>query len=1065
MHPPKVIEKLEKRIARLGQWRYGKLQDVALEYAETEEHLRTPPLDLPYQPAPLGTKWGSEWMTAWFRGTISLPKGGEGRRVYYRHISFSEKLLFVDGRPFAGMNPHHEEVLLTPQAKAGEEFAIAIEAYSGHRMASMDPCDPGMFYHQVCGMDPGETPPHTLETSELLVEREETNALFHDATVLLGIAVSLGEESLRRATILDQLNQAIDCVPFTWENETELESAAKSARRVLAPLLAPKNSPTTPEVGLAGYGHIDLAWLWPLRETIRKTARTFTTHLALMEEYPDLRCIQSQPILIEMLAEHYPELLGRIEAAVAGGRWEPNGGMWVEADTNITGGESLIRQFVEGNKATAERFGYQSDVLWLPDVFGYSAALPQILRLCEIDGFITSKINWNDTTRFPFDTFLWQGIDGSEVFTHFITARLLGYNAEVSPESSWDCWQHVQQKEVQDRVLCPIGYGDGGGGVTRDMCERAQRMRDIEGCPKTSFVNVSEFVGQLRGQPVKRPRWTGELYLELHRGTYTTEGRIKRWNRKLEFLLRDVELFSVMAMPFGLEYPARALQEHWRVLLTNHCHDNIAGSTIRQSCEDIQAEYAQMHEALIVLRTQALDALSGCGKSGDGPAGSTGLQYARKLATLGTVPVFLAANSLSWDRESLVFLECADGTSACDADGAPLPCQACTVDGESALAVQTRVSSMGASLVFLSDETVPCSPAERPFTLTDEALETPYYTVRFDAAGKITSLFDKEAGREIVQRGRRLNDFYSAEDIPIYWDAFDIEAYYRDVLEPEDRLMSREVVEEGPLFVTYRLRYTIGRHSTLTQDMTFYAHSRRIDFKTEVDWLERRRLLKVGFAVDVHSDTWRNEIQFGHIVRNRHANTPHDQAQYEICAHKWVDISESDYGVALLNDCKYGHDSLDDAISLTLLRSPRGANEKGDEGHHTFTYALLPHSGDFSVETVVRQAYELNVPLTVHPGGEDGVPLLPSFLRCSNPNVIVETVKKAEDSEALIVRVYEAARSRGPAALTFAKSIDKATECNALEHDDQPVHVEGDTIAFEIKPFEIKTFKVSLTKT
>ncbi|NQT92317.1 MAG: alpha-mannosidase, partial [Lentisphaerae bacterium] len=473
MHPPKVIEKLEKRIARLGQWRYGKLQDVALEYAETEEHFRTPPPGLPYQPAPLGAQWGAEWMTAWFRGTILLPRECEGRRVYYRHVSFSEKLLFVDGTPFAGMNPHHQEVLLTPQAKAGQDFAIAVEAYSGHRMASMDPCDPGMFYHQVCGMDPGETPPHTLEASELLVEREEANGLFHDATVLLGTALSLGEESLRRATILDKLNQAIDLIPFTWEDDVELESAAKPAREVLAPLLAQKNSPTTPEVGLAGYGHIDLAWLWPLRETIRKAARTFTTHLGLMEEYPELRCIQSQPILIEMVAEHYPELLPRIEAAMAEGRWEPNGGMWVEADTNITGGESLIRQFVEGNKATAKRFGYQSDILWLPDVFGYSAALPQILRLCEIEGFVTSKINWNDTTRFPYDTFLWQGIDGSEVFTHFITARLLGYNAEVSPESSWDCWRHVQQKEVQDSVLCPIGYGDGGGGVTRDMCERA----------------------------------------------------------------------------------------------------------------------------------------------------------------------------------------------------------------------------------------------------------------------------------------------------------------------------------------------------------------------------------------------------------------------------------------------------------------------------------------------------------------------------------------------------------------------------------------------------------------
>ena len=1050
MHPPKVIEKLEKRIARLGQWRYGKLQDVALEYAETEEHFRSPPAELQYRPAPLGTQWGAEWMTAWFRGTISLPQGCQGRRVYYRHVSFSEKLLFVNGAPFAGMNPHHQEVLLTPHAKPGQDFAVAVEAYSGHRMASMDPCDPGLFYHQVCGMDPGETPPHTLEASELLVEREETNALFHDATVLLQTALSLVQESLRRATILDQLNQAIDLVPFAWGDEIELESAAKRAREVLAPLLALKNSPTTPDVGLVGYGHIDLAWLWPLRETIRKAARTFTTHLGLMEEYPELRCIQSQPILIEMLAGHYPELLPRIEAVVAEGRWEPNGGMWVEADTNITGAESLVRQFVEGNKATANRFGYQSDVLWLPDVFGYSAALPQILCLCEIEGFVTSKINWNDTTRFPYDTFFWQGLDGSEVFTHFITARLLGYNAEVSPESSWDCWRNVQQKEVQDSVLCPIGYGDGGGGVTRDMCERARRMRDIEGCPKTSFASVSEFVKRLRGQKVKRPRWMGELYLELHRGTYTTEGRIKRWNRKLEFLLRDVELYSVMAMPLGLDYPAPELQGHWRVLLTNHCHDNLAGSTIRQSCEEMQTEYAEMDKALTALKTQALRALS-----------------ATSDAARDGVPM-LVANSLSWDRESLVLVRGATLTSALGADGTPLPCQVCNIDGEPALAVQVRAAGMSVAPIFLGTEK---AETDSPFRPTGEGLETPYYTVRFDAAGKIASLLDKEGNREVVQAGRRLNDLYSAEDVPIYWDAFDIEAYYRDVIEAEDRLLAKDVVEEGPLFITYRLRYAIGRHSSLTQDLTFYADSRRIDFKTEVDWHERHRLLKAGFPVDVHSDTWRNEIQFGHIVRNRHSNTPHDQAQFEVCAHKWVDVSESGYGVALLNDCKYGHDSLDNSISLTLLRSPRGANEKGDEGHHSFTYALLPHSGDFSVEGVVREAYALNVPLCAHRmdkaggGGGEAANTVPAFLRCSNPNIIVETVKKAEESEAVVVRVYEGARSRGPATLTFAAPVERASECNCLERDEKPACVEGNTIAFEIKPFEIKTFKIFLANT
>jgi len=1041
MHPPKVVEKLEKRIARLSDWRYGKLADVALEMAETADHRRQPPEDLAYRPAPVGTKWGEEWSTAWFRGVACIPEPAAGRRVHYRHVSFSEKLLFVDGVAFAGMNPHHTEVLLTPRAQGGESSDLAVEAYSGHRMAWMDPCSPGLFYHQICGMDPGEAPPHTLEASELLVEREQTASLFHDAKVLYGAAVSLEERSLRRAAILDTLNQALDRVPFTWESDEELEAAAASARELLAPLLAQPNAPTTPGVGIVGYGHIDLAWLWPMGETIRKAARTFTTHLALMDDYPEFVCVQSQPILIEMIAEHYPELLPRIEAAVQRGQWEPNGAMWVEADCNVTGGEALVRQFLEGHKAAARRFGYESDVLWLPDVFGYSAALPQIARRCGINAFVTSKINWNDTTRFPYDTFEWEGLDGSAILTHFITARLEGYNADVGPEFSWDCWNHVQHREVQDRVLCPIGYGDGGGGVTRDMLERARRMGDLEGCPKTSFTSVSASLDGLREQNVTRPRWVGELYLELHRGTYTSEGRIKRYNRKIELLFRDVELFSAMAMATGFSYPAEELEKLWRVLLANQCHDNLAGSCIRVTCEEIESEHADVQCRLEALRTDALGALA---------------QSIEHPAATGS---FLVANSLSWPRTSLVYLEGCDG-GAVDAHGEPLTVQPCRVGDAPSLAVRVSAPGLGATAIALEAE---AAAAPSPFEAGDSGLDTPFYSVAFDGAGKITGLLDKEAGREVVQPGRRLNDLYSAEDVPIYWDAFDIEAYYRDVVRPEDRLVSREVIADGPLLIAYRSVYAVGRASTLTQDMVFYAHSRRIDFRSEVDWHERNRLLKAGFPVDVHSSTYRNEIQFGHLVRNRHANAPQDQAQFEVCAHKWVDLSESAYGVALLNDCKYGHDSLDNMISLTLLRSAGGANEEGDEGRHEFTYALLPHPGGFSVEQVVREAYDLNVPLTSLPmEGAQGGASETAFCAVSNPNVIIEAVKKAEESDALVVRVYEAGHSRGPVALTFAAPIAHAAECNLLERGDQPVAVDGACVSFEIRPFEIRTFKVVL---
>lgn len=1039
MLPPKVLDKLRKRIDRLRKWRYRKVADVALDVAHTEEHLRRPPTHLGFQPAPVGSTWGEEWMTAWFRGTATVPESCAGQRVYYRHVSRSEKLLFVDGEPFSGMNPHHEEVLLLPEAKGGETLDLAVEAYTGHRISSFDPYDQVQFYHQVCGMDPGQTPPHTLDASALLVERAEALVLFYDADVLYRTALCFDENSLRRATILDQLNQAIDLIPQRWEAEEELASACTEARAAIAPLLACTNGSTMPHVGMVGYAHVDIAWLWPIRETIRKSARTFSNYLRLMEDYPELVFLQSQPVQLEMIAEHYPELLDPIKDAVKRGQWQPNGGMWIESGCNMPSGESLIRQFHEGRKSTMKHFDYYGDTLWLPDVFGYSGALPQILKICEIDNFVTSKINWNDTTLFPYDTFWWEGIDGSTVFSHFIPCRSEGYNSEVYPERIWESWNFVQHKEVQDSVLASVGYGDGGGGATREMCERARRMGDLEGCPRTSWVNLSEFLKRLREQPVERPRWVGELYLELHRGTYTSEGRIKRGNRRCEFTLREVELWSAMAMRHGLPYPHAALEDCWRRLLTNHCHDNIAGSCIKRTCEEIRADHQAILDEMTPLREQALarlaEALPG---GGDG--------------------AYIVANPLSWDRTDLIILDGIAGSAM--AGGKAAPVQLVEVDGERKLAALVDVESLAVTGIAVTDQ-APVKTGSS-FTHKKNELDTPHYRVVFDEAGAMTSLFDKAAGREVVQAGRKLNAFYGAEDFPIYWDAFDIDRFYRDVIQPEDRLESREVVADGPLFITFRSVYSVGRRSKLTQDLTFYAHSRRIDFHTWVDWHERNYLLKTGFAIDVRSNTWRNEIQYGHLERNRHTNTDHDRAQFEICAHKWVDVSEKEYGVALLNDCKYGHDSLDEMISLTLLSSAGGANEEADLGEHEFTYALLPHAGGFDVAAVVREAYALNVPLTVQPMPKETPGDAANLGLCSvsNPNVIVEAVKRAEEDDATVVRAYEAGQSRAGTEIRFSGAVAKAVECNGLERGETPVQLDGSTIRCTLRPFEIKTFKV-----
>lgn len=1046
MIPPKVHGKITERIAKLRAWRYEHIAEVTLEYAETMTHFRTPPGNLKYKNAPVGTRWGKEWGSAWFRGKFRVPKGYANRRIYFRMLTWGEMLLFIDGEPFAGLDHRHHEVLLPKKVCAAKQgISFAVEAYAGHLIPGDNPYSPEMRYHQSLQCESREVPLR-LESSELLVERRNTTALYYEMDTLYRNAISMGEHSLRRATIIDTLNQALDLVPMEWADSEELETAAKAARQHIADLLKEKNPQSAPSVGIVGHAHIDIGWLWPVHETNRKAARTFSSMIQLIKDYPEMTFLQSQPILIDMIQREYPSLLPKLQALAKSGNWEPNGGMWVEADCNVTSGESLVRQLLEGRKKTMEVFDYYGDTLWLPDVFGYSAALPQILKLCEIDNFVTSKINWNDTNRFPYDTFLWEGIDGTEIFTHFITCRINGYNAEVGPDISTHCWEFVQHKEVQDSVLSSVGYGDGGGGVTREMCERSRLIHDLDGCPKTRFINVSKFLARLRQQDIERPRWVGELYLENHRGTYTTQARSKRYNRKLELLLRDVEFCSLLALECGLEYPAQALENAWRTVLTNQFHDILPGSSIRQVYEVAEAEYAEVEDTLDKLKAQALKHI-----------GSR-----LEVAAVGDATVVL--NSLSWDRDEIIYLDAVAGSTVTNAQGDTLPSQSVTLGETTALAVHLQTPALSVTPISVQRPSkAKAKSSASPFRATKKTLRTPFYQVRFDAAGKITRLFDNDAQRDIVQQGRRLNDLFTCEDFPMQWDAWDIDRFYRDTMVPEDRLRSRKILDDGPLQFTLRSEYAIGRRSTLQQDMIFYAHSRRIDFKTTVNWDESHVVLKVGFPVDIHSHQIRCDIQYGHVLRNTHSNSSYDAAQFEICAHKWVDISENGYGVALLNDCKYGHDTLDNMVSLTLLKSPKCPDPRADLGTHEFTYSLLPHTADFSVEHVVREAYALNVPLSGQKvkRGKTNSPAYALF-HVSNPNVIVECIKKAEESGATIIRLYEAGNSRGTVKLTFSQAIKTVHECNLLERKDQPLGSTEFTVRFDILPFQIKTLKVTM---
>ncbi len=1037
---PEVELKIDKRLSLLDLWRYGKIADIPLEASVTEEHFRKPPENLEYAPAPVGSRWGEHWKTVWFRGKIEVPKQFKGCRIFYRHDSVAEKLLFVNGKPYAGMDLYHKEVLLTPNAKGGETYEIHIESYCGHPFPGVDGYDLRIRTLHSVGGAPEDDPPLVLKASELLYERVNVNKFYFDALALFQTAKILDINSLRRARILKELNRALDLIPLHWDDEKELEKSVLEAHNIIKPLLKCQNSPTTPFIGLVGHAHIDIGWLWPVKETIRKAARTFSSMLLLMEMYPEFKFIQSQPVLYQMIEENYPELLLQIKRKVKEGRWEPNGGMWVEADCNISGGESLVRQLLEGMKAVEKFFGYIPDTLWLPDVFGYSASLPQILLKFNIKHFVTSKINWNDTNRFPYDTFWWQGIDGSKIFTHFLTTRTDGYNAYPNPIVLKETWDYVQQKEIQSSVLCSIGYGDGGGGANREMIEIALRLRNLEGCPKAEFVNVSQFLSSLRKEiGAELPTWTGELYLELHRGTYTTQSKIKKYMRKLEFMLRETEIWCSLAMIYGFEYPKGKFELLWRKLLTHQFHDILPGTSIKKVYEDAEIVFQEIESELKSLMDEVIGYLG------------------EKIVLEPEGNGVLVPNSLSWVRSDIVYIPKKEFNDAVDVNGNSFETQV-TKDG---LYVYLTLPPMSIVPVALRKKEK-ISPS--PFVHVKSTLETPFYRIKFDKSGRIESLWDKDACREVVLPEKRLNFIYTAEDIPIFWDAWDISQDYRDKIKEEDRLISSEIVEDGSLFHIIRNEYKIGKKSRMIQDVVFYSKSRRIDFKTNVEWYEKHTMLKAGFYFNLIAEEFKNEIQFGYIVRPTHQNTSWDRAKFEVCAHKWVDISENGYGVAILNDCKYGHDAYDGRISITLLRSPMAPDLEADQGMHSFTYSILPHIGDFSVESVVRSAYELNLPLKSYSyvGSKNGIETL-TLCWLDNPNVVIEAVKRSEDDNALILRLYEAGKTRGKVRISFPFRLKKVYYCNLKEESVETLDlIDRNTVEFSIAPFEIKTLKVYL---
>lgn len=1026
---PKIVGKLEQILPHYRALRFEKIAVVPMEMQETRAMLRGEPATGAWMAVHKGDRWGGDWITAWFRGDAVVPVAAAGKRVFVRaRTGGVEALLIVDGIHRGTFNDQHPLVSMGEKATAGSHH-IAIESYSGHSFPGTQPNDAPIVV---------EEKGRVFDSVTLELEREDVSAFVYDLDVLMNLLKVLDGNSLRRGEILRRLEEvwaAVYAFPAECE-EGEWRPALAAARKIMAPLLAARNSPTTPTIALVAHSHIDTAWLWPIAETRRKTGRTFSSMVNLMERYPEVIFMQSAPCHAEMAMEDYPEVFARMKALIAEGRWEPNGAAWIEPDCNLTGGEALVRQFLVGINWTREHYGYSPDCFWQPDVFGYSAALPQILRQFNIGYFLTTKMAWNDTTRFPYDTFIWSGLDGSTVLTHLNSLPQF-----VNAHNVVEMWNWAQHKDSESQRLGSYGWGDGGGGPTMEDMEIVRRLEDLEGAPRTKYTTVSAFMKSLADRRSEGradwPRWVGELYLELHRGTLTSIAGIKRGNRKSEIALRDAEFLCTLAALKGAEYLRAELLAVWKRLLINQFHDILPGTSIARVNDEAISDFTQILDDCGRISRRALDHLGGASRESE------------KL---------LLVNSLSWDRAGEIAIPIPRDSQFTAVDGAVTQRITNLTDDDFLITSGLAIPALGSCVVTPRNDKR--AELNSPFHFAEEdsvaILETPHGTIRFQKNGTINSYKLRNSDRELVRATGSLNELRTGEDVPLAWDNWDIDADQATRMKHGGRLIRRKVVANGPLQFRLLQEFEIGRASRLWQHIIFHADSPRITFETAVDWKEKHTLLKVFFDLDIHCESARHEIQFGHVERPTHFNYPQDRARFEVCAHKWTDVSDNGFGVALLNDCKYGVSVLSSTIGLSLLKSGTHPDPRGDNGIHHFTYELLPHDGPFSVPSVVRPAYELNIPVLTTAHGEAApAPLL----ELDAPNVIVEAVKWAEDGSGFVVRLYEAGRMGTPVTMKVNAHFQEAAEVNLLEERKSSIVFGDSKIHFLMKPFEIKTIK------
>ncbi|MER6674127.1 glycoside hydrolase family 38 C-terminal domain-containing protein [Streptomyces sp. NPDC000983] len=969
--------------------------DVAVWHAPGEPVPVAEGLAAEPRPIEVGARWGAPWGTSWFRVTGTVPEAWAGRTVEaVLDLGFDEDMpgfqceglvYRPDGTPVKGLNPRNQWVRIGAPVAGEEEVRLHVEAASNPVILDHHPFLPTRLGDRDTA---GDEPQYTLTRMDLAVLDETVWELVIDLEVLGELMAELPVDSTRRWEILRSVERALDAIDLQDVNGT-----AAQARARLETVLSEPAVPSAHRISAVGHAHIDSAWLWPLRETVRKVARTTANMTALLDDEPEFVFAMSQAQQWAWVKEHRPEVWARVKKAVADGRFVPTGGMWVESDTNMPGSEAMARQFVHGKRFFLDEFGIENEEVWLPDTFGFAAGLPQIIKAAGARWLLTQKISWSRTNRFPHHTFTWEGIDGTRIFTHFPPVDT--YNCAMTGREIAHAARNFRDKGAARHSLAPTGWGDGGGGTTRETVARAARLRDLEGSATVVWETPAEFFTKAEAEYPNPPVWVGELYLELHRATLTSQARTKQGNRRSEHLLREAELWAATAaVRTGFPYPYAELDRIWKTVLLHQFHDILPGSSIAWVHREARATYERLAGELEAIVDAAQHALAGD----------------------GSVP--LAFNPAPHTRDGV------------PAGGARTP----VTEGRT-----TVTARRGGGHV----------------------LDNGLLRVEIDGRGLVVSALDLAADRETIAPGRAGNLLQLHPDFPNMWDAWDVDAFYRNTV--TDLTDADEIAPDGD---GVRVTRSFGA-SRVVQVLSLAPGERRLVVETEVDWHETEKFLKLAFPLDVHAERYASETQFGHFHRPTHTNTSWETAKFEACNHRFVHLEEPGWGVAVVNDSTYGHDitrtvrtdgdhGTTTTVRVSLLRAPRFPDPETDQGVHRFRHALVPGA---DIGDAVREGWRINLPVRSRTGAAEVAPLV----GVDRDAVVVTAVKLADDGSGdVVVRLHEAHGGRCRATLTAGFEVADATATDLLERPlpDGATACEGNRIAVRLRPFELRTLRL-----